>query len=502
MKKLFSKKTYIPAVLIIFSIFFFLKRDMIYGSSGNKDENLENKQSRLIKSSEPEILGKIGDYSISSSQLRARLLLELDPGSYQIYTMQTKPADANSMLLRMLGEKAIIIDARRNGLLAEETIHQAVSSYNQKQMVSLWVKDNIQRAWDKIAATEDEINRQLKADPKMNRQQAKSAVEAAKTDNLLNTFYIDLCKKFQVKKVPENYAKAAKLYDRLLNHPQKPQKVKFVQNEQIKEELTEDERNIVLATFSQGKITVKDWFETICESSPPSRPDNLNTEKGVEQLLDKALATPIIVLEVQLTGLDKDTGFQKKIRDYADDILLNTVKGKKYAEVKEPNESEIVTFCNNNKDYFITDRILKIDQIWCKDLETAKRVKAEISAGKNFDEAKKEYSLYPGGQAHNVYPGTEGFFWKDIWAGEPNEITGPVKGYQTDGIKWRIVKILEKKSGHSTEYSSNLENAVKYLIMNEQGDKIFANYCLETLKKYSYEVYSDKIKDIDPMNIP
>ena len=94
MKKLFSKKTYIPAVLIIFSIFFFLKRDMIYGSSGNKDENLENKQSRLIKSSEPEILGKIGDYSISSSQLRARLLLELDPGSYQIYTMQTKPADA------------------------------------------------------------------------------------------------------------------------------------------------------------------------------------------------------------------------------------------------------------------------------------------------------------------------------------------------------------------------------------------------------------------------
>jgi hypothetical protein len=37
--------------------------------------------------------------------------------------------------------------------------------------------------------------------------------------------------------------------------------------------------------------------------------------------------------------------------------------------------------------------------------------------------------------------------------------------------------------------------------MSQQGNKIFDDACLEALKKYPYEIYSDKIKDIDPMNI-
>ena len=38
-------------------------------------------------------------------------------------------------------------------------------------------------------------------------------------------------------------------------------------------------------------------------------------------------------------------------------------------------------------------------------------------------------------------------------------------------------------------------------MISEIARKQFADYCLEILKKYPYDIYSDNIKDIDPMNI-
>jgi hypothetical protein len=89
-------------------------------------------------------------------------------------------------------------------------------------------------------------------------------------------------------------------------------------------------------------------------------------------------------------------------------------------------------FINKNKDYFTTGRVLIIDQIWCKDLNTAKQAKSALGSGKNFDDVKKEYSLFPDGQAYNAYPGNEGFFWNTLWAGELNNIIGQSPGAVTN----------------------------------------------------------------------
>jgi len=93
-------------------------------------------------------------------------------------------------------------------------------------------------------------------------------------------------------------------------------------------------------------------------------------------------------------------------------------------------------------------------------------------------------------------------FWKDLSAGDPNEIVGPVKGFHRQGIKWRIVKILEKKPGAVKEYTANMEGQIKDRIMTEQRDALLAKHNKELLRKYAYKIYLDRIKDIDPLDIP
>jgi hypothetical protein len=210
---------------------------------------------------------------------------------------------------------------------------------------------------------------------------------------------------------------------------------------------------------------------------------------------------PIYAAEAKLQNIDKDETFLKQLREFEDSQLLSKVKIEKYKEVKEPTGEEILASFNNNKEAFRTGRFMKIDQIWCEDLKTAKKVKDELDKGKDFEAAKQEYSLVKNSKASNSYPSSEGLFWKDLWRAEPNDIVGPIKGFNNRQIKWRIVKILEKKPGELKEYSKDMDNRIKNIIMNERRKAIIAEYGRELLKKYQYKIYKKRIKNIDPLDI-
>ena len=77
-----------------------------------------------------------------------------------------------------------------------------------------------------------------------------------------------------------------------------------------------------------------------------------------------------------------------------------------------------------------------------------------------------------------------------------------MKGLYGAEIKWRVVKILEKKPSKPQEYSDNVKNRVKMKMMDERRDAILGKYRKELLEKYPYTIYHDRVKDIDPLNIP
>jgi len=279
--------------------------------------------------------------------------------------------------------------------------------------------------------------------------------------------------------------------------------MRFVRVSQVQNELTPEEKNIVLATYDNGKVTLKDWFDALFEMSPPSRPKDLNTPKGVERLLERALMKSIFVSEAELLGFDKNEDLLKEIKKQEDMSLLNKAMSEKTKDIKGPiTEEQIVAYFNKNKEVFGTEKTVKIDQIWCQDLKTAQKAKAELDTGKDFESVRQEYSLGEKGRPYDTYPGSEGIFFKDLWKGKPNEIVGPVKGFYGDGVKWRIVKILEKKPGEVKEYSSDMNKSIEMKILDERRDEAQEKYRKELLKKYSYEIYDERIRDIDPLDIP
>jgi hypothetical protein len=394
----------------------------------------------------------------------------------------------------------MIMDGRKQKLHEDETTQKVIKEFKEKKFVNSLLSNYLK---GKLIVTNSEIDELIKSDPKLERKQAWAKISREKSGKILEQYYNELYQKFHVQKLSDNFSKAAQIHQRLLLYPKEPRRLQFIRISQTKNELTQEEKNIILVTYDGGKITLKDWFDALCEMAPPSRPKDLHTTKGVEKLLDRALKMPIFVAEAKLQGLDKDKNILKEAQDYEDQIILTTVKREKIKDIKGPiAEEQIIAYFNENKELFDTKNMLKIDQIWCRDLKTAQKAKAELDEGKDFEMVKHTYSLDKTAKPINTIAGGEGIFFNELWNGDPNEIIGPIKGFYGEDIKWRVVKILEKNPGKVPEYSDDLKRQIEANMLEEQRNSALKKYQQELLEKYSYEIYSERFRNIDPLDIP
>ncbi|MHC4437404.1 MAG: peptidylprolyl isomerase [Planctomycetota bacterium] len=494
MIKLLFEKPVIPFLLLLATICNLCVTDVF------ATEQQSNSRTAISPASkESTVVARIAYYTITRGELRKKLMTDLYPYDYDHYDDNAEPADARTVLLKMVAEKAMIIEARAQGYLENEATKTSVRRFSERKLVNLLLQRHME---GKINVTENEITRMMKSDPKLDKARAKATVERAKTSTLLDQYYKQIYGKSGVKKLSQNFPTAVQVHERLLRSPKQSRKVNFIRTSQIKDELSEQEKGIVLAQYNSGKVTLQDWLVALCDIVPPRRPRNLNTPKGIDELLERALRMPLMVSEAKSLGLDRDKDFVKQVRDYEDRRLLSEAVSTKRKELKEPTTEQIIAYFGKNKESFGTSKSLKIDLIWCRDLKTAKQVKAALESGKDFEAVRQQYSLEKKGKAFTTHPASEGLFWKDLWAGEPNQIIGPVKGFYQKGISWRIVKILEKIPGKEKQYSSNMETQVKNRMMSGQHKVLIDLYGKELLKKYPYQIYPDSIKDIDPLDIP
>jgi len=445
------------------------------------------------------IVALISDYVITKDELEKELMKELQPYDYGGYSPKSGPADANGILMRMVAEKAMMMEGRKNGVLETDMIFNAVKKFRERQLVNRLMQEQV--AGRLIIPSEAEIAEEMKADPKLDRAKAEQALKRAKANTILSTYYAELYAKSNVKKATANFTKAAQIHQRLLLRPIAERNAQFIRNSQIKNELTEAEKNIVMATFNGGKVTLKDWFETINEIAPTRRPRDLNTEAGVDRLLERALRTPVLVAEAIRLSLDENEALKKQVREYEDRNLLGDARQRAGKETTEPNTAQIKAYFDENKDEFRQSRKLKVDQIWCLHLKAAQRARAELDEGKDFASVKQAHSLDKESKISDIYPNVEAYFWPELWKGDPNTVVGPVKGMHRNEFKWRLVNILEKHPGTIPEFSEKSADRVKRTMQSKERRAAMERYRRELLKKYPHKIYADRIKDINPLDI-
>jgi hypothetical protein len=446
------------------------------------------------------VVARIGDYTINKAELRNRLLQEMAPGR-EHEAEPNRVVTVQAALDRMIAEKAMMIEGRKQGLLNDPNMRVFFQRDREDKLIQLMFSDYLTQ---NLVVTEADVKEAQKADPNMPADRAKALAQRKKMDVLLNQFYTPLLTKFKVQKVKENFQKASQIHQRILTQPAKPRSpgVTWFTANQIDQELTQQERDLPLATFEGGRLTLEKWLRVLDDMIPPNRPKNLNTAEGIEAFTDFALQGPVLIAEATARGYDKDKRYLDAVRAVEDNQLMWKVIGDAQSKITEPNDSQIKAYFEKNAARFGTPATIKIDEIWCADQATADEVKKQLAGGAAFDAVKNAKSLRKDEQAHDVTPVGEGVFWDELRKAEPNTVVGPMKGFFDPRVKWRVVKVLEKKPAALRPYDpASMKAYIQESEMIERGEVIRRDLEKRMLAKYPYEVYGDKIKDIQPLDV-
>ena len=275
--------------------------------------------------SSAEAVAAIDDYVIAKDELVQRLAQSVRP-QRDTYNRPAEPVTAESVLHEMLVEKAMVLEGRALGYAEDESVATAIGRYRQRRLIQAFLNDYVQ---ENIPVTQAEIDEKIVADPNMSPEQARLRVLQGKAQPVLQTLYAELQAKFELKRVERNFARAAQIHQRLLTQPAEPRgrTIFWITNYQIQNELSRDERDIVLATYTGGQFTLYDWFKALNEIAPPGRPKDLNTAAGVGRLLDRGIEPVILAAEAVARGYDKKEDLVRDIRAREDMAILGMIVG-------------------------------------------------------------------------------------------------------------------------------------------------------------------------------
>src|SRR3972149_1415815 len=110
------------------------------------------------------VVAKIGDYVITKEELEERLMAKLQPDEYRMLSEQAAPVDAKTVLMEMIAEKAMIMEARKQNLTERETIRAPINRSKERELLRMLLRGYVQ---DKVKVTESEIEEKIKADPNL-----------------------------------------------------------------------------------------------------------------------------------------------------------------------------------------------------------------------------------------------------------------------------------------------------------------------------------------------
>jgi len=292
----------------------------------------------------------IGPYTITVDQLQQRLNSE---AAYARSKYGTEPVkSAGRMLRTMVAEKAMILDALRKNLLDREPSRTTMARFKDKVLANILLRTKLA---DKINVNKEEIEQKLKADPKLDRARAEQMLQRQKANELFNEYYKKIYEKNEVEKSPDNLAAVAEIHQDLLANPVQKGPITFIRGDQVRQQLTAKQKEMVLATYTGGVITIKDWFDFLCEMSPPSRPKDLNTAAGADRLLEGALRIPLLAAEARILGLHESEEYLNQVRQREEATLQALARREALKDMGEPSGDEIEAYFNAHREQFEKD---------------------------------------------------------------------------------------------------------------------------------------------------
>ncbi|MDE6981165.1 MAG: peptidylprolyl isomerase, partial [Lachnospiraceae bacterium] len=233
------------------------------------------------------------------------------------------------------------------------------------------------------------------------------------------------------------------------------------------------------------EITEKELNELIA-NYPPEQQIYLSNPQARDEILEQLIGFHLFAKMAEEEKI-KETKEYKETLEKMKNELASHMAATRVIEGVTIDEGEIKKFYEANPGQFVAGAQVSAKHILVEEKDQAEKIAQEISEGKSFEEAAREYSTCPSSEKG----GDLGYFGrgqmvpefeKAAFEGEIGKVLGPVKTQ----FGFHLILVEDKKEEKKVSYEEIKDNLYTQLLQQRKQEK-YANTVKELEAKYGVE---------------
>jgi peptidyl-prolyl cis-trans isomerase C len=153
-----------------------------------------------------------------------------------------------------------------------------------------------------------------------------------------------------------------------------------------------------LVTIDGYTITLQE-FNSELDKIPVNMKMMVATQNGKKSFLDRLIVKKLLLKEAAKENLEKSKEFQDRLGDIKEQLLIESLLKKKLMTDSKLTDEELNKYYEGHKDEFKKPPEMDTSQIVVKTEKEAKEIQAKLTAGEDFPELARKYSLDPAAKA-------------------------------------------------------------------------------------------------------
>lgn len=241
----------------------------------------------------------------------------------------------------------------------------------------------------------------------------------------------------------------------------------------------------IIAEVEGKPIHYSQVIRTIAEMGEQGR--NLHTEEGIRQVGDELVHQELLLLDAKKQNLQEDEEYKKALEHMKDELLKQYAMNRLLNEV-QPEEEELQAYYESHRDRYVQNK-MKASHILVESEEKAREILQEITDGRDFAEAAKEYSTCPSSEAG----GSLGEFGPGQMVKEFDEAaqSAPI-GVPTGPVNTQFgshLILVEDRTEHTSTYDEVKDQIrQQYGLLKQQ--EVYLQKMAELKKQYKVETFA------------
>jgi len=258
--------------------------------------------------------------------------------------------------------------------------------------------------------------------------------------------------------------------------------------------LDRDEKELVLATWDGGQITVMQYLTKV-RQLPVSRRPALNDIDRLRETIFALETSDILVVEAHRLGIDNSPEYLDKIKTFKELNMADLMRNDSIPKPPPPDDAMARQYYDEHPDEFTTPEKIHVYEILLSDELQASKLKDEIKSLAAFKKKAAELTERPGKRSTSGdLDYIEETWFPEIFPVAKTTAIGAIGGPVATLGKYSIFYVIDKLEPQLKDYLGVKRDIIEKLTQ-QQNAEAFKQWVEERKATTSIHVYEDALKD-------